>query len=97
MIIKFYIQNRNSEDYDLYKNQHINYDIGINIDKIRTYLINHIDNDTDSYFFTNLQYKIVVEHKDDIVVNVYFEYEKQIKREIQINKVLDEEILEIYD
>lgn len=93
MRIDLYIRKQdNSNLFELFDSKYVKYDNqNLNLDKIRIFLIN-LFNDR----FKNSEYKIKVnsykfgqENKiEKTVVSVFFEYDKEIKREFRIKKVL---------
>ena len=83
----------NSGVYELFDTEYVKYDThNLNLDKIRMFLINLFNNR-----FKNNEYKIKV-RSDNIhlkntlilqtVVSVFFEHDKEIKRDFRIKKVL---------
>ena len=83
----------NSNEYELFDTEYVKYDThNLNLDKIRIFLINLFNNR-----FENNEYQIKI-HSNNIylknkpilqtVVSVFFEHDKEIKRDFRIKKVL---------
>lgn len=88
MRIDYYLKDNSSNDSELFKTDYITYDTSnLNIDNIRFFLINLFDEN-----FMNTQYKIKINQKIEgtrkTIISVFFEPNKNIKRNLQINKVL---------
>lgn len=91
MRLDLYIKkNNNSNQYELFDTEYIKYKTSnLNLDNIKLFLIKLFKNK-----FSNNEYKIKVKSdkikKDNkkTVVSVFFEYDKYIKRDFRIKKVL---------
>ena len=77
--------NDNSDEYEFFDTEYVKYDTyNLNLDKIRIFLINLFNNR-----FENNEYKIKLRSdKIQTVVSVFFEHDKEIKRDFRIKKVL---------
>lgn len=86
MRLNLYIQkNINSDEYEIFKTDYVLYDTSVlNIENMRMFLINYFKGE-----FDNTEYKIkILKEGNKTVVNVFFNYETYIKRDLQINKIL---------
>jgi hypothetical protein len=77
----------NSSDYELFDTRFkVVYFNPINMDEIRKYIINYLPN-----YLKNQFYSISIIHKNEKTnINVYFEYNKNIIRDLKINRVLND-------
>lgn len=87
MRLNLYIQkNINSDEYEIFKTDYVLYDTSIlNIENMRMFLINYFKGE-----FDNTEYKIKILKDNKTVVNVFFNYDTCIKRDFQINKILND-------
>ena len=77
----------NSSNYELFDTRFKVVDFNpMNMDKVRMYIINYLP-----IYLKNHFYSISIVHKNKKTnINVYFEYNKNIIRDLKINKVLND-------
>jgi hypothetical protein len=77
----------NSSDYELFDTRFKVIDFHpMNMDKVRMYILNYLPN-----YLKNQFYSIsIVDKNDKTNINVYFEYNKNIIRDLKINRVLND-------
>ena len=77
----------NSSNYELFDTRFKLVDFNsINMDEIRMYIINYLPK-----YLKNQFYSISIVHKNEKTnINVYFEYNKNIIRDLKINKVIND-------
>lgn len=77
----------NSSDYELFDSRFKVIDFNpMNMDKVRMYIFNYLPN----YLKDQLYSISIVDKNDKTNINVYFEYNKNIIRDLKINRVLND-------